>query len=112
TPELLDACDRLGILVMDETRMVGGSPEALGQLASMVRRDRNHPSVVLWSIANEEPIQASEVGARVGADMVRTVKELDATRPVTGAMNGDWGRGFSTVVDFQGVNYRTAVNID
>ena len=54
TPELLDACDRLGMLVLDETRRVGTDPESLGQLQRMVLRDRNHPSVFCWSLANEE----------------------------------------------------------
>jgi beta-galactosidase/beta-glucuronidase len=49
-PEILDACDRLGMLVIDESRNFGSSPEHLEQLRTMVRRDRNHPSVVLWSI--------------------------------------------------------------
>ena len=53
TPELLDACDRLGMLVMDETRMFSSGPEGLSELERMVCRDRNHPSVVIWSIANE-----------------------------------------------------------
>ncbi|HEU5358553.1 MAG TPA: glycoside hydrolase family 2 TIM barrel-domain containing protein, partial [Gemmatimonadales bacterium] len=54
TPELLDACDRLGMLVLDETRMFSPEPEGLGQLERMIRRDRNHPCVFAWSIANEE----------------------------------------------------------
>ena len=62
--ELLDACDRLGMLVMDENRNFGSSPEHLSQLGAMVRRDRNHPSVILWSICNEESIQSEPVGAR------------------------------------------------
>jgi len=44
TPELLDACDRLGMLVMDETRMMSSNPEGLSQFADLVRRDRNHPA--------------------------------------------------------------------
>ena len=54
TPELLDACDQLGMLVMDETRMMSSNPEGLSQFADLVRRDRNHPSVFLWSLGNEE----------------------------------------------------------
>src|SRR6266849_5874138 len=52
TPELLEACDRLGMLVMDEHRKMGTSPELLGQLERLVLRDRNHPSVILWSLGN------------------------------------------------------------
>ena len=103
TPELLDACDRLGMLVMDEHRMMGSSPEILGQLERLVRRDRNHPSVILWSILNEEPIQWTELGNRVAAPMKRLVKRLDPTRPVTAAAWG--GKGYFGVVDVMGVNY-------
>ena len=106
TPELLDACDRLGILVMDETRMESSSLEGLSQLERMVRRDRNHPSVVIWSLANEEGYdQGNERGARILTTMKRLVHELDPSRPVTTAMNGGWGGGFTTVEDVQGFNY-------
>ena len=106
TAELLDACDRLGMLVLDETRMFSSGPEGLSELERMVRRDRNHPSVVIWSIANEERQQGSERGARIGATMKRLVRKLDPSRPVTAAMNGEWGHGLSTVVDVQGFNYK------
>src|SRR5213075_2194184 len=87
TPELLEACDRLGMLVLDETRMMSSSEEGLSQLERLVRRDRNHPSVFAWSIGNEEPAQGTEVGAREAATMKRLVKSLDPTRLVTEAMN-------------------------
>jgi beta-galactosidase len=105
TTELLDACDRLGMLVMDETRMMSSSPEGLSQLRRLVRRDRNHPSVVIWSIGNEEPEQGTPRGARIAARMKRLIRELDPIRPITEAMNGDWGQGLSQVVDVQGFNY-------
>ncbi len=105
TPELLDACDRLGMLVMDETREFSSSPQALSELASMVKRDRNHPSIILWSIANEEPQQGTERGARMGSTMKRRIHALDRTRPITAAMNHSWGKGLSGVVDVQGFNY-------
>ncbi|MCY2931801.1 MAG: DUF4982 domain-containing protein [Planctomycetota bacterium] len=106
TPELLDVCDRLGMLVMDETRQVGTSREVLAELESLIRRDRNHPSVVIWSLGNEEmKIQGTPVGARIARTMKRLARRLDPTRPVTIAMNGAWGEGFSHVVDVQGCNY-------
>ena len=108
TPEFLDACDHAGMLVMDETRLMASTPEGLSQLTRLVRRDRNHPCVILWSIANEEPDQGSQVGAKIGASMKRAVRRLDPTRPVTAAMNGGWGRGLSSVVDVQGFNYAGA----
>jgi beta-galactosidase len=108
TPELLDACDRLGMLVMDETRMMSSDPEGLSQLERLVRRDRNHPSVVIWSLGNEEREQGTERGARIATTMKRLAGKLDPTRPVTIAMNGSWGKGVSNVVDVQGFNYAGA----
>jgi len=105
TPELLDACDRLGMLVMDETREFSSSPQALGELERMVKRDRNHPSIILWSIANEEPQQGTDRGARMGRTMMEALSRLDTTRPITAAMNHGWGSGLSNVVDVQGFNY-------
>lgn len=105
TPELLDACDRLGMLVMDETRMWSSNPEGLSQLERLVRRDRNHPSVVIWSIGNEEPEQSTARGARIAASMKRLVRRLDPTRPISEAMDSGWGQGLSSVVDVQGLNY-------
>src|SRR5690348_4546715 len=105
TPELLDACDELGMLVMDETRMFSSSGEGLGQLERTVRRDRNHPCIFIWSLGNEEPLQGKAAGARIAATMKRLVRRLDPSRPVTLAMNGSWGKGASDVVDVQGWNY-------
>ena len=67
--EILDACDELGVLVMDETRMFSSSVEGLSELARMIRRDRNHPSVVIWSLANEEPQQSTPRGTAIIATM-------------------------------------------
>ena len=105
TPELLDACDRLGMLVIDETRMMSSAPEGLSQLERLIRRDRNHPSVVVWSLANEEPEQGTSTGARILASMKRLARQLDPSRPVTAAMDAGWGHGISAVVDVQGFNY-------
>ena len=104
-PELLDACDRLGMLVMDETRRMESTPEGLAQLESILLRDRNHPSIILWSLGNEEPLQGSDAGGRIVTTMKRLVRKLDPTRPVTIAMNGDWGSPVSQTVDVQGCNY-------
>ena len=105
TVELLDACDRLGMLVMDETRLMSSCAEGLSQLERLIRRDRNHPSVVIWSLGNEEREQGTERGARIVATMKRLAKKLDPTRPVTVAMNGSWGKGVTSVVDVMGFNY-------
>src|SRR5207237_6794679 len=112
--ELLDDCDRMGMMVMDENRHFNDAPEYLGQLEWMVRRDRNHPSVILWSIFNEEnALQSSEQGKEVGRHMVAAIKGLDTTRPVTAAMNGRQLNGnrlnansVANVLDVVGINYQ------
>jgi beta-galactosidase len=105
--EFLDACDRLGMMVMAETRTMASTPEGLSELERMVKRDRNHPSIVIWSLANEEYFyQGTPTGARIVSSMKRLTKKLDPTRPVTAAMNGSWiPGGVSDVVDVQGFNY-------
>jgi beta-galactosidase len=112
TPELLEAADKLGILVMEEQRESGQTPEILDQTRRMILRDRNHPSIILWSIGNEEmAIQGDDdVGVTVARVMCKAIKELDDTRPITAAMNAGCGRGFSRVIDIQGFNY--ALNTD
>lgn len=104
-PELLDACDELGLLVIDETRMMTSSPQGTANLEAMLRRDRNHPSIILWSIGNEEPQQGTTRGGKIAAAMKRTVRRLDPTRPITAAMNGGYGKGISPVLDVIGFNY-------
>lgn len=104
---LLDACDRMGMLMICEARINSTSEEALSELERMVRRDRNHPSLILWSLGNEEPHQATERGARINAEMAAHVKRLDPTRPTTFAMDQGWDNGVGRVVDVLGFNYRT-----
>lgn len=118
TPELLDACDQLGMLVMDENRRVDDTPLALDDLRRLVLRDRNHPSVFIWSLGNEEMSLQALTNANAQKDSVELltpmkamVHELDPTRLCTVAMNGGWGGGISKVVDVQGFNYHTR-NID
>jgi beta-galactosidase len=77
TPELLDACDRLGMIVMDENRILGSGEQNLDLLRTLILRDRNHPSVFIWSLCNEEYLQTKEVAGRVGLTMQRLVKQLD-----------------------------------
>ncbi len=105
--EFLDACDRLGLLVMDENRHFNYTPEYLGQLRWLVRRDRNHPSVILWSVFNEEPMQGTDQGREMVKRMVAAVRKLDPSRPVTAAMNGGMmnEQGVFEAVDVMGFNY-------
>ncbi len=116
TPELLDACDRLGLLVVDENRRFDTTPETLSQLDRLIRRDRNHPSVILWSLGNEEFKDAMQSNEEWGVPICRTlhdlVHRLDPTRQTTMPMNADWGKGFSKVVDVQGFNYLKLGNAD
>jgi beta-galactosidase len=111
-PEFLDACDRNGILVIDENRLMGTNAAQLDPLERMIRRDRNHPSVILWSIGNEEwAIEGNIKGARIAATMQEVVRRLDPTRRVTAANSGGWG-GISTVIDVIGYNYISQSNPD
>jgi beta-galactosidase len=112
TPELMEACDRLGMVVLDETRVFSSAAEGLSQLSRLIRRDRNHPSVVFWSTGNEESEQSTDRGARMCRTMKRLVQRLDPTRPITQAMNGGWGEGITTVLDIMGFNYKHAPEID
>ena len=112
TPELLDACDRLGMLVIDENRLMGINKEHLDLLKRMIIRDRNHPSVFVWSIGNEEwAIEGNETGARITSTMQEYVRSLDPKRRITYANSG-WGNGISTVQDIMGFNYIFNGNID
>lgn len=109
--EFLDVCDRLGILVMDENRHFNSSPEYLRQLEWLVRRDRNHPCIFLWSVFNEEPQQGSRAGYEMVRRMADKVRSLDTLRPVTAAMNGGFFEpvNVSQAVDVIGFNYSTHV---
>jgi beta-galactosidase len=108
TRELLDAADRLGFLVMDENRLFNPSPDYMAMLEWMVRRDRNHPSVILWSVFNEEPLQGTREGYEMVRRMAALVKSLDDSRPVTAAMNNGMFEpvNVSQAVDVVGFNYQ------
>jgi beta-galactosidase len=106
TPEFLDACDRMGMLVMDETRMMSSNPEGMSELERLIKRDRNHPSVVIWSLGNEEAEQGTARGARIVASMKRLQRKLDPSRLSTAAVSNGWGgAGISNVLDVMGCNY-------
>ncbi|NIJ71645.1 beta-galactosidase GalA [Xanthomonas sp. F4] len=107
SPAVLELCDRLGLLLIDETRRMSSDDEAMAELTSMVRRGRNHPCVMLWSLGNEEPQMVTARGARIVARMQRLVRRLDPTRPTTFAMDKGFDDGVGQVVDVVGFNYRT-----
>jgi beta-galactosidase len=105
TPELLDACDELGMLVFDETRMMSSNPEGLSQFGDLIRRDRNRPSVFMWSMGNEEGQANTEKGLLILTAMKALAKELDGSRPVSIAPTGAIGSGGLAVCDVMGYNY-------
>jgi beta-galactosidase len=108
TPEWVEACDRMGMMLMCETRQASSNPSGLAQLEAMVKRYRNAPSVILWSIGNEEnALQGpmAEQGAAIAATMVHKCHELDPTRVVSAAVNADNRKGISDAVDLVGFNY-------
>jgi beta-galactosidase len=109
TPEWVEACDRMGMMMMCETRQMSSNPEGMAQLEAMVKRYRNSPSIILWSIGNEEwQLQGpmAKQGVLIGDDMVRRCHELDPTRVVSAAVNGDNLQGVSDSLDIIGFNYR------
>lgn len=116
-PELLDLCDRMGFLVEDEafdTWRIGKKPLDYNKifnawhaedLKALVRRDRNHPSVILWSIGNEVPDQNNPY---LSESLRTIVKSVDNTRPVTAGCDRDQSgtNGFQKTLDVFGINYR------
>ena len=97
---MLEACDRLGVFVMDETFDMWTQPKSEHDYAlrfpdwweadveAMVRKDHNHPSVILYSIGNEVPEAGTPMGARVGRALAEKIRSLDSTRFVTEAVSG------------------------
>lgn len=108
TPELLEACDSLGMLVLDEQRLLNSSPEYKDQFKHLLKRDRNHPSIFLWSIGNEEQnIQGNEYGKRIAQSLLAIQKELDPYRTSTYAADmGNDFKGVNEVIPIRGFNYR------
>jgi beta-galactosidase len=121
SPEMLEACDRLGVLVMDEAFDMWRRPKVRNgyskyfdqwgerDMRDLVRRDRNHPSVILWSIGNEIPEQNSPDGAVIAKMLTGIAHQEDPTRPTTSAFNS-WAdaikNGLADQVDVPGFNYQ------
>ncbi|HNW60751.1 MAG TPA: beta-galactosidase GalA [bacterium] len=113
TPELLDACDELGMLVIDENRLMGSTAEHFDWLQRLITRDRNHPSVLIWSLGNEEwAIESNIKGARLTDAMQRFAQSIDPTRPCTVAISGGCGQGSSEAIQVMGFNYLAQCDID
>ena len=111
TPALLDICDREGILVIDENRLTGINDEHLRLLERMIKRDRNHPSIILWSNGNEEwGMENTVQGTRIAAAMREYTKLLDPTRhsTIANAGGGEMIKGLDVV----GFNYIVQNDVD
>jgi beta-galactosidase len=106
TPEWVEACDRLGMMMMCETRLMSANPEGMAQLEAMVKRYRNSPSIILWSMGNEEwTMMFQPQGPRVLDDMIARTHELDPTRMCTAAINTAFQTHFPEHLDVMGFNY-------
>ena len=104
TPALLDICDRLGILVIEENRLTGINKEHTELLGRMIRRDRNHPSIILWSVGNEEwGLEWNELGTRIAESMREYCHRFDPTRLMTVASSS--GPNILIPADVAGYNY-------
>ena len=114
TEELLEACDRLGMLVMDESRTFASDAQDLALLENQIRRDRNHVSVFLWSVGNEEPLVETPIAARVARTMQTLIHQLDPTRLATYAecCVGNESIPINKVIDVRGWNYHVGPTMD
>jgi beta-galactosidase len=111
TPALLDVCDREGILVIDENRLMGINDEHLRLLERMIKRDRNHPCIILWSDGNEEwGLENTVQGTRVAEAMREYTRLFDPTRPSTVANAG--GTELIKGLDVVGFNYIVQNDVD
>ena len=111
TPALLDVCDREGILVIDENRLMGINEEHLRLLERLIKRDRNHPSIILWSDGNEEwGLENTVQGIRVAEAMREYTKLFDPTRHSTVANAG--GAELIKGLDVVGFNYIIQNDVD
>ena len=112
-PELLDVCDSLGLLVLTETRLQGINDYHFSQLKRLIFRDRNHPSIIAWSIGNEEwQIESNIKGERITRTLQNYAKTLDSTRMYTVAISGGCGYGSSESIELMGFNYLAQCDID
>ena len=105
-PVMLDILDRIGVIVWDENREFGNNSIWVQNQKDMVRRDRNHPSVMAWSFCNERGCNYGNDDEKIGNEFKQVSKEEDSYRPVTANQNGDIGGGLSKVIDVQGFSHR------
>lgn len=111
-PVLLDILDRVGVVVWDENRQFGDSDIWVDNQRDMVKRDRNHPSVMVWSFCNEAGCDLSSDEQAVGQEFKDVSKDEDKFRPVSANQNGHIGGGLSSVIDVQGFSHRPGSTFD
>lgn len=107
---VIDACDKYGMLVMDENRQFNtAETDGLKQVRELVMRDRNHPSVIMYSLYNEEPAQGTYTGRKLAQRLRAEAEKYDGTRFTVGANNDGLLSidGAYDVCDFTGINYQT-----
>jgi len=110
TPEWVEACDQLGMMMMCEARLMSSNPEGMAQLEKMIKRYRNSPSIIIWSMGNEEWIMMPQPqGVRVIDEMIARSHELDPTRLCTAAVNQSFETRFPEQLDVMGFNYNLSV---
>ena len=102
---LMDELDRAGFIVMDEVRWFESTEEGINQLETLVKRDRNHPSVIFWSVGNEEVYHCREQGRRICETLMAKLRRLDDTRFVMTAVDRPDGATVYDVNDVIGINY-------
>ncbi len=111
TPEWVEACDRMGMMMMCETRQMSTNPEGMAQLETMIKRYRNSPSIILWSMGNEEwTMMYQPQGIRVIDAMIQRTHELDPTRLCSAAVNTAFDTHFPEQLDVMGFNYNLKVH--
>jgi beta-galactosidase len=110
TPEWVEACDRRGMMMMCETRLMSSNAEGKAQLETMIKRYRNSPSIVIWSMGNEEfTMMPQPQGVRVLDSMIARSHELDPTRLCTAAVPAFFETHFPEQLDVMGFNYNLKV---
>ena len=106
SPDFLKACDKMGMLVLEEARLMGINKLHKHNVEEMICRDRNHPSIFLWSLGNEEwAIEGSEKGALIARNMEDFARQFDSTRAFTIASSGGWDNGIGKATEVCGINY-------
>ncbi|MGM9626016.1 MAG: glycoside hydrolase family 2 protein, partial [Eubacteriales bacterium] len=101
-----DCCDELGFLVMAETRWFESTKEGLEQLGMLIKAHRNNPSVIMWSLGNEEPLHNTPAGKRIFLTMKEYARRFDDTRPFTTAVSHNPASApVMDAVDIIGINY-------